>query len=186
MSARTKKALAAALKHQLLQKPLDKITIRDITDDCGISRAAFYYHFRDIYDLIAWACNEDIRAALAGKRIYESWQEGLLQLFEAGYENKTLIENAYRSLERKQIERFLFKHTAALIGSVIEEKSGEFVLSEEEKHFIADFYTYSFVGLMLDWLERGLPDDYPLIVEKTGLVMQNSVARTLENFAAAE
>ena len=109
-----------------------------------------------------------------------------MQLFEAGYENKTLIENAYHSLERKQIEGFLFKHTAALIGSVIEEKSGEFLLSAEEKRFIADFYTYSFVGLMLDWLERGLPADYSLIVEKTGLVMQNSLSRTLENFAAAE
>jgi len=39
------------LKKLLLQKPLTKITINDITDDCGISRMTFYYHFKDIYDL---------------------------------------------------------------------------------------------------------------------------------------
>ena len=35
--------------------PLDKITVKDIVSDCGISRNTFYYHYRDIYDLLdAW------------------------------------------------------------------------------------------------------------------------------------
>ena len=49
----TKQALEASLKRMMLKKPLDKITIRDITEDCGISRMTFYYHFKDIYDLVA-------------------------------------------------------------------------------------------------------------------------------------
>ena len=79
----TKQALEESLKHMLLKKPLDKITIRDITEDCGISRMAFYYHFKDIYDLVEWACIEDASKALQGKKTYETWQEGLLQIFEA-------------------------------------------------------------------------------------------------------
>ena len=55
MSQVTKRALEASLKHLLLQKPLDKITIGDITEDCGINRMTFYYHFKDIYDLIEWS-----------------------------------------------------------------------------------------------------------------------------------
>ena len=51
MSQITKRALEASLKHLLLQKPLHKITINDITEDCGINRMTFYYHFKDIYDL---------------------------------------------------------------------------------------------------------------------------------------
>ena len=54
MSQVTKKALAAALKDQLLKKPLHKITINDITEECGINRMTFYYHFKDIYDLVEW------------------------------------------------------------------------------------------------------------------------------------
>ena len=52
MSQTTKRALEASLKHLLAKKPLDKITINDIAEDCGISRMTFYYHFKDIYDLI--------------------------------------------------------------------------------------------------------------------------------------
>ena len=52
MSQVTKRALEASLKNLLLQKPLSKITISDITEDCGINRMTFYYHFKDIYDLV--------------------------------------------------------------------------------------------------------------------------------------
>ena len=66
MSQVTKKALAAALKDQLLKKPLHKITINDITEECGINRMTFYYHFKDIYDLVEWTCVEDAVRALEG------------------------------------------------------------------------------------------------------------------------
>lgn len=46
MSQITKRALEQSLKNLLLKKPLNKITISDITEDCGINRMTFYYHFR--------------------------------------------------------------------------------------------------------------------------------------------
>ena len=74
MSNLTKRALEASLKKLLLKKPLDKITISDIADDCGMNRMTFYYHFQDIYDLIAWSFDEDAEKILAGKKSYETWQ----------------------------------------------------------------------------------------------------------------
>ena len=68
MSQVTKRALEASLKNLLLKKPLSKITINDITEDCGISRMTFYYHFKDIYDLVEWSCLEDAKRALEGKK----------------------------------------------------------------------------------------------------------------------
>ena len=96
MSQMTKRALVASLKELMAEKPLDKITIRDITEDCGISRMAFYYHSKDIYDLVEWACIADASLALQGKKTYDTWKEGLLQIFEAVQENKPFILNAYR------------------------------------------------------------------------------------------
>ena len=42
MSQITKRALEQSLKNLLLKKPLNKITINDITEDCGINRMTFY------------------------------------------------------------------------------------------------------------------------------------------------
>lgn len=68
MSQMTKRALVASLKELMAEKPLDKITVTDLTEHCGVNRMTFYYHFKDIYDLVEWACVEEATRALAGKR----------------------------------------------------------------------------------------------------------------------
>ena len=184
MSNITKKALEASLKKMLLKKPLDKITIRDITDDCGISRVAFYYHFRDIYDLVEWACIEDASQALQGKKTYDTWQEGLAQIFEAVLENRPFVLNACRCIPREQMERFLFQITYGLIRGVVDEQSQDAPIGEEDKAFIADFYKYSFVGIMLDWIRQGMSTDYGQLVRNISTTMQGNISNSLRNFAA--
>ena len=174
-SSTTKRALEESLKRMLLKKPLDKITIRDITEDCGISRMAFYYHFHDIYELVEWACIEDASRALQGKKTYDTWQEGLTQIFEAVLENKPFVLNAYRCISREQMERFLFELTYGLIRGVVEEQAKDAEISEEEKAFIADFYKYSFVGLMLDWIRRGMSEDYVSLVQNISLTVRGGM-----------
>ena len=51
---------------------------------------------------------EDATRALQGKKTYDSWQEGLAQIFEAVLENKPFIMNVYHSVSREQIENYLF------------------------------------------------------------------------------
>lgn len=87
----TKTALEASLKKLLLKKPLDKITIRDLTEDCGISRMTFYYHFKDIYDLVEWICYEDAAQALQGKKTYDTWQEGLCRFLKRSWKISPLL-----------------------------------------------------------------------------------------------
>ncbi|MCI8775523.1 MAG: TetR family transcriptional regulator [Lachnospiraceae bacterium] len=182
MSNMTKYALEASLKKLLLQKPLDKVTINDLTSDCGISRMAFYYHFKDIYDLVEWICLEDATRALQGKKTYDSWQEGLRQIFEVVLENKPFILNVYHSVSREQIENYLYKLTYGLFIDVVEEKADGIQISEVDKKFIADFYKYSFVGIMLDWIKQGMKADYQIIVEKMSIMVKGSVDNSIHNF----
>lgn len=184
MANTTKQALEASLKKMMLKKPLDKITIHDITDDCGISRMAFYYHFKDIYDLVEWACVEDAARALQGKKTCDTWQDGLAQIFEAVLENKPFVLNAYRCISRDQMERFLYKLTYGLFRGVVDEKSEGVAISEQDKIFIAEFYKYSFVGIMLDWIRQGMSADYHEIVTRMALTMQGNIDNSIRNFAA--
>ena len=121
MSQVTKRALEASLKKLLLERPLDKITVTDIAEDCGINRMTFYYHFRDIYDLVEWACQEDARRILDGKRTYTTWQEGFRRILDGLIDNRPIILNVYRSVRREQVETFLFQVTHGLLMGVVEE-----------------------------------------------------------------
>ena len=182
MSNITKKALEASLKKLMLKKPLDKITIRDITDDCGISRMTFYYHFQDIYDLVEWCCIEDATTALQGKKTGDTWNEGLVQSFEAVLENKAFILNAYRCISREQMENFLFRMTYGLIRGVVDEKSAGTALPEEDTAFIAECYKYSFVGVLLAWIRSGMKDDYRALARRDGLTMSGSADTPIRIF----
>ena len=184
MPQKTKRALAASLKHLLLQKPLTKITIRDIAEDCGVSRMTFYYHFKDIYDLAEWTCAEDAARALEGKKTYDTWQEGFLNIFHAVQANRPFIMNVYRSVSRERIEQYLNPLIQRLLLEVVAEKSAELEVSEADQQFIASFYEYAFVGVMLKWIGSGMKEDPAAIVERTSKVMQGNVVRALNAFRA--
>lgn len=182
MSQTTKRALEASLKNLLLIKPLDKITIADITEDCGMNRMTFYYHFKDIYDLVEWSCVEDARKALKEKKTYETWQQGFLQIFEAVLENKPFIMNVYRSVSREQVEIYLYKLTYDLMIGVVEEQAAGMAVRDEDKKFIADFYKFAFVGLMLDWIKKDMREDPKIIIDRLALLVHGNIAAALNSY----
>lgn len=182
MSQVTKRALEQSLKNLLLKKPLTKITINDIAEDCGINRMTFYYHFKDIYDLVEWVCLEDAKKAIEEKKTHDTWEQGLLQLFEAVRENKPFIINVYRCVDRGQVEKYLSPLVDNLLMGVIEEESAGMTVRSEDKNFIAKAYSYVFIGIMLDWIKDDMKEDPQVIVDKLALLMKNSFGDALARF----
>ena len=182
MSQVTKRALEQSLKNLLLKKPLTKITINDIAEDCGINRMTFYYHFKDIYDLVEWSCLEDARKALEEKKTYDTWQQGFLQIFEAVRDNKPFIMNVYRCVHREQVEKYLEPLVDSLLMGVIEEESQGITVRQEDKEFIAQVYGYIFIGLMLDWIKDDMREDPEEIVSRLAKLVKGSVSVALSRF----
>lgn len=182
MSQVTKRALEQSLKNLLLKKPLTKITVGDIADDCGINRMTFYYHFKDIYDLVEWSCLEDARRALAEKKTADTWQQGLLQIFDAVQENKPFILNVYRCVHREQVEKYLQPLVDQLLLGVIEEASAGMTVRDEDKQFIAQIYSYIFIGLMLDWIKDDMRDNPGQIVGRLARLIKGSMPEALSRF----
>ena len=180
MSQMTKRALVASLKELMAEKPLDKITVTDLTEHCGVNRMTFYYHFKDIYDLVEWACVEDASRALAGKKTYETWQQGFLQLLQSLQKNKVFILNVYHSVSREYIETYLYKLTCDLMIGVVEECAAGMSVRTEDKEFIAHFYKYAFVGLTLEWIRGGMKEDPAAIVDRVSVVTHGGITKALE------
>ena len=182
MSQTAKRALEAPLKKLLLKKSINKITISYITDDCGVNRMTFYYHFTDIYDLARWACMEDAEQAIANKKTYDTWQQGFLNIFNAVLENKPFIVNVYRALDRVQVENYLNTQTQKLLMGVIEEKAQGMVIAEKDMLFIADFFKYAFNGIMLNWIADDMKEDPKYIVDRVSVLISGDITRALNSF----
>ena len=74
----TKQAITASFLKLLAEKPLDRITVKDIVEDCGVSRNSFYYHYQDIFDLMDEVVQTETGKALGAHFDAASWQDALI------------------------------------------------------------------------------------------------------------
>lgn len=182
MSDITKRAMSAALKNLLKEKKLNKITVQDIADECGINRQTFYYHFQDIYDLVEWTCIEDTEKVLKENRTYDTWQEGFLSVFDLAKKDKTFIANIYRSVSLEMLEQYLYRLVYPLLKNVVDEKANGQTVREENKKYIADFYKYAFVGVLLEWIRNDMAESPGQIVDRVSRIVGGAIETAFANF----
>ena len=182
----TKVAMSNALKEQLKKKKLSKITINDIASACNISRMTFYYHFQDIYDLTEWTLEEAAGRAIGENRTYDSWQYGFEDLLEELQGNQVLILNIYRSMDREMIERYLLKKAESLLMPVVEQESHGLPVNEENKRRVAIFYSYAFLGVLMEWIGKGMAAPPREVVKMVSAIVQGDFRNSLENLGKLE
>lgn len=185
MSNITERALSHSLRELLTEKPIDKITVAELTERCGISRMTFYYHFADIYDLADWTCRDITQSVLEGKKTYETWQEGYLAVFEELIRERPLVMNVYQHMDHDTLAGYLHTVTYHLVRDVVDEEaeaSGLDVSSEDRKA-IADFYKYGLVGLVMEWVNQGMEADPQTIVDECSTTIDGAILLALKNYA---
>lgn len=182
MSLMTKKALAASLKKLMQNTLLDKITVKELVEDCGVNRQTFYYHFQDIYDLLGWIYKTEALESIDHYKTYETWQQGFLKIFRYVEENRAVCLNTFHSLAREHLEQFLYSVCYNLLIDVVEEVVQGTSISQEYKSFIANFYKFGFVGLLLEWLKSGTKEKPENIIGKLSKLVEGNISKAIENY----
>ena len=154
---RTKYALANALKELMAQKPIDKISIHDLTERCGIRRQTFYYHFEDVYDLLRWMFQEEAVALLKQHDGMLLWQEGLLQLFHYIEDNRAVCLCALKSVGREHLKRFFQADIYAIIHNAVEQISTDVGavqagVTPDDVALMTHIYVVAVAGVIESWL----------------------------------
>ena len=179
-SDQTKHALAAALKELIAQKPIDKITIHDITERCGIRRQNFYYHFEDVYDLMRWMFQEEAMSLLRQHEGTLLWQEGLLQLFRYIEENKAVCLCALRSVGREHLKRFFETDIHAIIHRTVEQFGHEVGaisagVTESDVELVTHFYVVALTGMLESWLLGEIDRTPEELIRSADCILQDHV-----------
>jgi probable dihydroxyacetone kinase regulator len=156
-SEQTKQQLAAALKTLMEQKPMDKITISELTAICKIRRQSFYYHFEDIFDLLRWMFQNEAISLLQQQEGALLWKEGLLQLFRYLEENRAVCLCALKSVGREHIRRFFEADIYAIIHRTIEQLGEDIGVRATLDSFVdvellTHFYVVALAGIVESWL----------------------------------
>lgn len=178
VSDRTKHDLCVALKSLMAQKPLEKITIRELTERCGMVRQAFYYHFEDLYDLVKWMFQEEAMVLLQRQAGVLLWQEGILQLFQYVQENRAVCLCALKSLGREHLKRFFHEEIYAIIHRTVVELAQELAIPEgqADRDLITQFYVIALVGMMESYLTGELDVTPERLIQFVDGMLQDQIA----------
>jgi len=168
----TKKALAAALKELMEEKPFEKINVGDICEKCDMNRKSFYYHFKDKYDLVNWIFDIEFITVFSNESIEsqptndEFWKtiEVFLQLI---YQNRGFYRNALKVKGQNSFS----DHFRECIHPILEKKI-EIIMNAP----ISDPFTVNFISdACLCALERWLFDKSSMPPEQFCRLLKNLV-----------
>lgn len=177
----TRKAIKGSFIKLLNEHPLSKITIKDIVEDCGVSRNTFYYHYQDIFELLEDIFEEEIAKVIEKNQKKEHWQEGMIEAAKFVLDNKKACYHVYHSISKEQLERYLLKITDNLMTQYLQEQSKGLNISNEDMHYITTFYKYAIAGILFSWLENDMQEEPEYAIQKISEIFAGSSRRVLEN-----
>ena len=182
MSASTKRALADSLKKLLAKKTLDKITVRDITDDCNVNRQTFYYHFHDVYDLVEWILTEEVALYISDGLTKENWKDVMRRMMDEMSKERSFMTNVYYSLSRRELDRFLQKISRPILEEITDRACEGKNISDEDKSYIVELFTYALCGIVTEWIASGMLDSLGMKIEKMFTIMDGILVYTIDKF----
>lgn len=175
---KTKKKIASSLMNLVEKKPIDKITITDITVNCDISRQVFYRYFLDKKDLINWIYEEDCGSVIyTGEERFsvKSWLKYIIDILA---EKKNFYMHAIKDDSSETFEKLILNKTRYYLKKIIKHKTK--VELTKQLEFLVEMTARALVDMiileiesempvkkeiLLDWLMNGMSKEISDLVE---------------------
>lgn len=156
---RTKDMICESFSQLLDEKPISKITIKDIVTRCGVNRNTFYYHFRDVPDLCEYIWKQKIDELIDTHFRPGSPEEIVAVAIGFFHAHKVSVMHIFKSLPRGIFLRYLDRLAIYLVQEYIDTATAYAPLSAEDHSFVVRYYKCVLVGIFLDWLDSNMSYD---------------------------
>lgn len=156
MNQRTEAVLIGTFKALMLKKPMNKITVSELVEECGINRKTFYYHFEDIRDMQRKMLRQDIEAIFSRGDLITDHDLIINSVLDYIEQNKVILKNMLSCIGRAELDLFLNSNVNKPIYSLVceTEQKQNLSVGDEYKRFLADFFTRAVSGVLIDWIEN--------------------------------
>ncbi len=156
----TEKAIKEAFTELLNERPLAKITVKDITDRCGVNRNTFYYHYQDVLALVEQLCEDECDRVVSRYPEINSIEGCLEALTRYARDNKRAIMHIYRSDNKDTYEASLWRMCEYVVSTYARSAFADAPVSDEDKQLFIRFYKCACFGMVIDWISHDMKDEY--------------------------
>lgn len=175
MPSFTRRAIMESFWRLLEEKPLGKISVKDIVEACGINRNTFYYHFQDIPSLIEAIVKEEADKVLQDHARVDSLEECLNIAVEFILKNRRAALHMYNSVNRDIYERYLMKMCQDVVENYLNTVFADRRVVPQDREVIAKCCSCQCFGLFIDWLNDGLKADIQPVLSRMCRLRQGMI-----------
>ena len=167
MTTLTKDAIKNSFLKLLNRKPINKITVKEIVEDCGINRNSFYYHFDDIPSLMEEIFNEQADEFVSRNITSENLYDILMEAIEFSLESKTAIMHIVNSPNRNLFDRYLNRVAQRTVTEFFNNLTGDLkTMKAEDREAIVMYYKSLLIGFVFEWISDGAQYDLALKIKR--------------------
>lgn len=154
-----KRAIKETFIEMIENRSLKEITVKELTNECGINRNSFYYHYQDIPSLIEEIVCEHCDDIISKYPTFDSVEKCLAVAVEFTISKRRAIMHIYNSVNRDIFERYLWQMCDYGIRTYVDTLFSDSHLSNQDKEGIIRFHKCTCFGVIIDWLNSGLDDE---------------------------
>ena len=175
----TKAAIAASLRELMGEMPLSAVTVREITQRCGINRNTFYYHFRDKYDVVNWVFHREVDQLMPPDALPLDWGESLIRIGRCLMEHKTFYRNALEEVGQNSFTFCLLEYCQGLVAGMLRQLDTVGAIPDCDVHFISQFYALALIGSVAKWAKDGMNSDPERFVRDLERMLRGDMLRPI-------
>lgn len=154
VAADMKETIAQAAKTILLERNVKKLTVKNIVEECQITRQAFYYHFEDIPALFRWILERDTQRTLLEARALGNGEARLRSLFIMAINALPYMKKGMESNYREELELLLAQYLQRLFEQVCDAEGLYQTCTRFEVKLILRYHSQAILGLLRNWTEE--------------------------------
>ena len=159
MSDFTKKAIKESFMKLLSGEPVNKVTVKQLVEDCGINRNTFYYHYPDITALLEEIMRDETDKIINQYPTIDTMEQGLEVAIEFALKNRDAVMHIYKSVNRDIYEKYLWYMLDYVAGQYFETLCSGHNYNKDDKEIVANYYKCTCFGMITNWLENDMRVD---------------------------
>ena len=143
----------------LTERPISRITVKDIVEDCGVNRNSFYYHFQDIPSLLEEIIVEMTAKVIENLPEESTFEEKVTAALQEINLNKRMIYHIYGSSNREFYEKQLMKICEHVTRTYIRSREYSERVDSKDLEFVISYLKCELFGQLIDWLNHDMSYD---------------------------
>lgn len=156
MANNTKQRFADAIVEMMQTIPVEKITVKQICERCQERRQTFYYHFKDIFDLMTWIYYQDAVSTIEACP-NTPWNIVMARIFEKMDQKRAFYKNAFSDNGQNALIHSILEHEILLYSCMLRGKESSTDIWEDDLRFSIEYHSRACVYVTKQWLESKNP-----------------------------